>query len=84
MEFRFKTEAEFVATLGKDWRDTVNMGWNSKMDVFFGIPLEELDFVYDSDITTVVGELEESWTISREMVTVIKHDIDLKQPKKNR
>ena len=39
--FRVKTEQEMIATLGEDWRDEVDPGWNSddEMEYLFGTPL---------------------------------------------
>jgi hypothetical protein len=85
MEYRFKTEEEFLKTFGKDWMDKINAGWHLKMNVFFGIPLKELDFQYYDDTSyEIIGELEESWSVSKDMLVVIKCGINLKQPKTNR
>ena len=34
--YRFKTEDEFIETVGDNWRNTIDAGWNRLMDTFFG------------------------------------------------
>jgi len=54
-QLRFKTEAEFKAKFGENWRDKVEYGWPRPMDVLFGKD-------YRFNIETI-------WSISEDMLT---------------
>ena len=65
LQKRFKTEEEFIDTLGIRWRYTVNKGWANSMDSMFGLNYPEANTrewsVSDEMLTDLplIGELKE-------------------------
>ena len=73
LDYRFKTEAEMVATLGDRWRETVKFGWNTEMEHLLGKHFHLLDITlakdsYDSDKICYVSETHRQWTICYDML----------------
>lgn len=58
-KYRIKTEKEFIATLGSDWRKLVRAGWNDHMDHLFGkiYKVGQMGWNISDDMLIPVGPL---------------------------
>lgn len=80
-KYRIKTEKEFLAEFGEDWRDELGDHFVLVMDILFGMPLNEIEFdeckenvrewVENGDPTDDMYVLAPSrgYWVSRDMVT---------------
>ena len=74
MNYRFKTEEEFKALYGDNWRAHIPEHWTSHMDFMLGMKISEEDYT-----KILIGELRyhSGWNIGKECVTSCEDEIDL-------
>lgn len=65
INYRFKTEEEFIAQYGQCWRFSIRAGWNDDMDQFFGLKYTgDYSYIEQGSYGT-----QGDWSISAEMLT---------------
>lgn len=78
IEFRVKTEQEFINEFGEKWDGVIDPGWDDAMNEFFGKVIED-EYKLDC-FKTVIGITDrfrmrsnefndESWTFDKSMIT---------------
>jgi len=64
LQYRIRTEEEFIKKFGPYWRNRVQAGWNSNMDRLIGRILQH-----------PLLEKEFGWTISPDMIVPIENQV---------
>lgn len=69
-DYRFLTEREFIEKYGEDWRAKVPGGWDKRMDIYIGKPIEPKQYKIcriGGVFTVYTNEKQHSWLIFNTM-----------------
>lgn len=78
-KYRIKTEGKFIAEFGHNWKNRIAFKWtaNDDMNYLFNQPLEEVIApeslrLIEKEVDFKVLRSRGGWSISKDMITVLK------------